>query len=163
MPNPGSGQVSVITNGPDSWGEQRFVSVPELIDEAAELRGEEINFQLWLNAESDVFTRIRRLPNRPVVLEFDLGGLALAEQERVVAALRGILDSERADCLGFVIDRRGASEDVEWDRVMNGEPVPVGTLPDTLALRREVAARHPELPVAQATEYGALVIFDRPA
>ena len=50
----------MITNGPESWGEQVFVTEGALLKSAVELSGGELNFQLWITGGLDVFTRIRR-------------------------------------------------------------------------------------------------------
>lgn len=160
--NPGNQRVSLITNGPDSWGEQVFVTEHALLEHAALSAGTEVNFQLWLNSECDVFTRVRRLDGEDVVaLEFGLDGMTGEEQEHTVAVLTRMLRGDFADCFGFVVDRRGVSEELDWDGVFSGEAVHVAPLPDTFGLLAKHLATHPELDPDQAVRNGDLAVFGR--
>lgn len=159
--NPGNQRVSLITNGPDSWGEQAFVTERALLEEAALPTGAEINFQLWLNSECDVFTRVRPLDGDAVAVEFGLDGMTVEERELTVAALTHMLRADLAGCFGFVVDRRGVTEEVDWDGVFSGEAIRVASLPDTFGILSKHLATHPELDPDQAVRNGGLTIFGR--
>jgi hypothetical protein len=158
--NPGSGGISILTNGPESWGEQVFVSWEEFDSAASLAHANEVNFQLWLTDKTDVVTRIRRLQGGSVSIEFGLDGLLHDEQERVITSVAKVIRSWWPDCLGFVIDRRGPSLEINWDEVITKGQGDIDIWPvDALGVRQEIAARHPLL----AREIGhldpPLVIF----
>ncbi|MCA1223637.1 hypothetical protein [Streptomyces sp. 8L] len=162
--NPGDGRVSLITGGPDSWGEQVATTACGLVEQVAFVDGE-VNFQLWVSADTDVFTRVRspEVGVATVVLEFGLDGLADGELERTAAALLRVVGSHRAGTLGFVLDRAGTTAELDWDAVLAGAAVPVSPLPDTLGLPRAYVPLHPEVTsvVRESVAYGDLVVFDR--
>lgn len=159
MRNPDTGNISLITNGPDSWGEQIFVAEDELLASATELSGGEVNFQLWFSGEVDIFTRIRRVSSDSVVLEFDIDALDLDEMEDVISAFTrpAIMDDAT---LGFVADRSGRSEEVDWDAVMSGDVLPLASLPDMLGIRERDLGRHPELSSFAYERSGGICVFD---
>jgi hypothetical protein len=161
LTNSATGLVSLMTNGPDSWGEQVFVSQGQLIEAVGALVDGEVNFQLWISDEADVFTRARRLTGPRVVLEFYLDGLTIAEESEAAGALLRTLDTHRNGCVGFVLDRRGRTEEVDWDDWMAGNPVLVPVRPDKIGLRSEFQGRHPELSMVASVKRGNLVVFDR--
>ncbi len=160
--NPATRRLSVLTNGPESWGEQVFVEEPELLGLTAAPPDGDISFQLWLTSDTDVTSRVRCLGEEAVVLEFDLAGMTLAEQEQTLVALVRVLEADAADAVGFVIDRHGATEDLDWDNVMAGAPLPVVPLPESFGIRKEYVTLHPELEPAESVEYGGLAVFTRP-
>ncbi|MBP0459727.1 hypothetical protein [Streptomyces montanisoli] len=165
--NPGSGRVSLISNGPGSYGEQAFTTKAELLQRmaaTADATGtvDEVNFQLWADADADVFTRVRRLPGGVTSLEFGLDGLDGEQLKHSVAALLRTLDTYRDGTLGFVLDRQGEGEELDWDAVLTGAAARIAPLPDTLGLHRAYVPLHPELAMAEAkpVEYGDLLVFN---
>ncbi|MBV9026656.1 MAG: hypothetical protein JO362_23305 [Streptomycetaceae bacterium] len=162
LANPETGRPAVLTNGPDSWGEQVFVKESELLDLVAEPPGGDITFQFWLNPETDVLSRVRMLDEGGVVQEFDLDGLSLVEREQALVALVRILETDIADCWGFVIDREGVSQDLDWDGLMAGAASTIVPRPDSFGIRREYVAQHPELAGAASVAQGELEVFTLP-
>ncbi|WP_328873558.1 hypothetical protein OHT76_27670 [Streptomyces sp. NBC_00287] len=162
LTNPSTGVITAISNGPESWGEQIAVERSELFA-ALELKfADEVNFQLWLDADTDVFTRIRRLDQADMtVVEFGLDGMTADERETVIRAARQAFARDREDTTGLVIDRRGLSEDVDWDGVMTGQDVRLDIHPDFFGVRPEVVARHPQLADAPGRAEPPLVVFSR--
>ncbi|MDW6059736.1 hypothetical protein SAZ11_19225 [Streptomyces sp. FXJ1.4098] len=156
--NPRTGLITLIESGPESWGEQVPATRELLIESAGLLAAGEVNFQFWLNGESDVFTRIRPLKGG-AVLEFGLDGLTAPEQKHVIGAVVRSLCGDRDRCVGFVVDRRGATEEADWDSiVLRGAPLQHGW-PDTLGVRPEIAATHVQLAQAEGRVEPPLVIF----
>ncbi|MFD3484527.1 hypothetical protein [Streptomyces sp. NPDC058665] len=162
--NPSTGLVSSITNGPDSWGEQVFLTRGELVESVAVVRrsgGGEVNFQFWLDGETDVFTRVRRPADGDVtVIEFGLDGMDQAQQTEVVEAVRGVMRRRWAECRGFVIDRSGATEDEDWDGIVIDASSRFTRWPDAFALHADIAAAHTELSAFPARQEPPLVVFD---
>ncbi|WP_051839007.1 hypothetical protein [Streptomyces sp. NRRL F-5126] len=163
--NPATGRVSLITSGPDSYGEQVFTTRDELLRRMADTATDdagEANFQLWADADADVFARVRRPAGGVTSLEFGLDGLDTDQLEHTVAALVRALDAQRDSALGFVIDRLGVSEDVDWDAVLTGGAGRAHPLPDTLGLHRAYVPLYPEVatPEAKPVEYGDLLVFN---
>ncbi|MGV9698147.1 hypothetical protein ACWDTR_20615 [Streptomyces sp. NPDC003470] len=159
LAHPVSQVVTTLTNGPDSWGEQLPVERAELIGLLTLTDRAEVNFQLWLNEQTDMFTRFRRLSDGGLVVEFGLDGMWRTEQEVAVQAVSRVIDADRDGTWGVVLDRRGITEETDWDGVMLGRPVEVADWPDVLGVRPEVAARHPLLRKAQGVSRPPLVFF----
>ncbi|QLH24266.1 hypothetical protein [Streptomyces sp. Rer75] len=157
--NPGNGLITLVTNGPDSWGEQMPVARQELIESAGLVAADEVNFQLWLNADTDVFTRIRRGESRSAVLEFGLDGLTVAEREWAIGAVARVLRGDLDHCVGFVVDRRGVTEEEDWDSVVwRRAPLTCGW-PDILGVRSESVAAHIQLAQAEGYAEPPLTFF----
>lgn len=163
LSNPATGRITRITNGPDSWGEQVPVDRESLANAAGLTGIEEVNFQLWANSDADVYTRFRRLRGDVVVAEFGLDGLRVDEREQAVRTIVGAIRSELGRSIGFVIDRLGVAEDVDWDSVVTKGAAQLTAWPDTLAVRPEVAARLPELAGVEGREESPLLVFGRTA
>ncbi|MFF9405773.1 hypothetical protein ACF1B0_09575 [Streptomyces anandii] len=161
LSNPATGLITQIASGPESWGEQVPVSRDQFLSDAALTDDGEINFQLWLSGDTDVFTRLRRLGCGVVVVEFGLDGLSLQEQAHVVRAVSRVIHADLTRCIGFVLDRQGATEDVDWDDVVLSGASHLDSWPDALAVRPEILLRHPQLAAAQGTEMPPLILVGR--
>ncbi|MEV7953598.1 hypothetical protein ACFVZR_30355 [Streptomyces sp. NPDC058316] len=162
--NPSTGLISTVTNGPVSWGEQVFVARVELMGAAGLSGVDEVNFQFWLDGDTDVFMRMRRCSGSDVIaLEFGLDGMSQSQQSHVVRAVSSEIGARREACMGFVVDQRGVSEDEDWDGVILGGLPRRGPWPDRFALRSEEMARHPELSGLIGRQEPPLVVFHRPS
>ena len=157
--NPTTGLITQITSGPESWGEQEPVSRAQLVSNAGLSSAGEVNFQLWLSGDTDVFTRVRRLQGGAAVVEFSLDGLTLEEQECAIRAVSREIRAHPTRCIGFVLDRQGATEEVDWDGIIMSGADHLDSWPDTLAVRADVALRHPQLAAATGVEEPPLVLF----
>ncbi|MEV7089334.1 hypothetical protein AB0O07_26160 [Streptomyces sp. NPDC093085] len=138
--NPSTGLISSITNGPDSWGEQVTVSRDELIEVAGLRATGEVNFQFWLDGDTDVFTRVRRLPGGGAVIEFGLDGMVEAEREHVIRAVDAAMRRFPGECLGLVVDRTGATEEEDWDRIVLDPSTRFEARPRVRVWRREAGS-----------------------
>ncbi|WP_158692751.1 hypothetical protein [Streptomyces roseochromogenus] len=156
--NPTTGRITQITSGPESWGEQVPVSRDQLMSNAALTNAGEVNFQLWLSGDTDIFTRIRRLNGGVTVFEFGLDGLSLEEQEHAIRAISRQICADLTRCIGFVLDRQGVTEDVDWDDVIMHGANHLDSWPDTLAVRPDISIRHPQLAAAKRMEMPPLIL-----
>lgn len=159
LANPSTGAITAITNGPESWGEQVPVERSELFASLALHSAREVNFQLWLDGDTDVFTRFRSLGDEATVVEFGLDGMTAAERETVIFAVSQAVEADRKDTIGLVVDRRGVTEDVDWDALVLGAATLLENWPDLLGVRPEVAARHPQLARLRGQAKHPLVVF----
>jgi hypothetical protein len=120
---------------------------------------EEVNFQVWLDGDTDVFTRFRSLGHGTIVVEFGLDGMTAEERETVVFAVSQVVESDRKETIGPVVDRSGRSEDTDWDNLVTGAGTQLDDWPDLLGVRPEVAAGHPQLARAQRHMDPPLLVF----
>ncbi|QUQ69887.1 hypothetical protein [Kutzneria sp. CA-103260] len=121
-----------------------------------------VDVEYWLDEETALYCRFRRVGEDVVAQEFDLDGLSTVEQQQLVAGIVELFSEDAANTVGFVVDRSGSSQDVEWDDVVLGLPRIVTVRPDTLALPAELVDRlHPELTRLTGRPLGALMLFDR--
>lgn len=161
--NPATGLITALANDPESWGEQVVVSREALTHAAGLSSTNEVSFQFWLDKDTDVYARFRRLHGATAVIEFGLDGLLADEQEYVVHCIATQIHNDLERSLAFVIDRLGATEEVDWDAVVTLGAAKLDGWPDTLALRSEAVARIPELVGAERREEPPLLVFGRPA
>lgn len=108
-------------------------------------RLDRVDFLLWVGSGIEVPARVRRMRSGIVAVEFALGRLPSGDQELAVRAIREAIGRASVLCIGFVVDREGASLATDWsDVVVNGTTL-FDSWPDTLAVRHEVAATQPQL------------------
>ncbi|MFG3101577.1 hypothetical protein ACGFZL_13795 [Streptomyces sp. NPDC048182] len=160
LAHPASRIVTVLTDGPESWGEQVAVERAELVRLLTLNSGSEVTFQLWLDEHTDMVTRFRPSADGELVVEFGLDGMRFEEQETAVRAITHVVHMDLVATRGVVVDRRGVTEDTDWDGVMRGAPVEIAVWPDVLAVRPEVAAGHPRLRSRQGVRQTPLVFFE---
>ena len=134
----------------------------DLLDRLALTDCAAVDAEYWLDEETALYCRFRRVSEDVVAQEFDLEGLSTVEQHQLVAGIVELFNEDAANTVGFVVDRSGNSQDVEWDDVVLGQPRIVTVRPDTLALPAELVDRlHPELNRLTGRPLGALMLFDR--
>ncbi|MEV6603459.1 hypothetical protein [Kutzneria sp. NPDC051319] len=121
-----------------------------------------VDVEYWLDEETALYCRFRRVSEDVVAQEFDLDGLSTVEQHQLVTGIVELFNEDAANTVGFVVDRSGGSQDVEWDDVVLGLPRIVTVRPDVLALPAALVDRlHPELNGLTGRPLGALTLFDR--
>ena len=157
--NPDTGNISMITNGPESWGEQVFVTEGALLKSAVELSGGELNFQLWITGGLDVFTRIRRASADSVVLEFDINALDSDDLENAISTFIRLAVMDEAT-IGFIADRSGRSEETDWDATMTGASLSMESLPDIIGINESDLGRHSELSNVTYERTGKICVFN---
>lgn len=121
-----------------------------------------IDLEYWLDEETALYCRFRRVSQEVVAQEFDLDGLSAVEQHQLVRGIAELFGEDSTNTVGFVVDRSGCSQDVEWDEVVLGHPKIVTVRPDVLALPTAVIdTLHPELHRLTGRPLGALTVYDR--
>ncbi|AHH93486.1 hypothetical protein GCM10010174_31690 [Kutzneria viridogrisea] len=121
-----------------------------------------LDVEFWLDADTALYGRFRRVGGDVVAQEFDLDGLSSVEQNQLVQGIAELFGEDADNTVGFVVDRSGCSEDVEWDEVVLGHPKIVTVRPDVLALPCTVIEDlHPELQKLNGRAMGALTVYDR--
>lgn len=154
-----SGLCSMLTNGPESWGEQFFVTRQQLFGAIARPDETGVEFQFWLDRDTDVITQVAVL-DRIVVLRFGLDGLTEDQLDRATSALTQVTLQHNGTCEGFVLDKLGLTEDEDWDNIVLGANVPVSAGPDMLGLRKDRVAAHPEIFLHTPERYGNILVFE---
>lgn len=133
-----------------------------LLERLALTESAAVDVEYWLDAETALYCRFRRVSEEVVAQEFDLDGLSTVEQHQLVTGIIELFNEDATNTVGFVVDRSGGSQDVEWDDVVLGHPKIVTVRPDVLALPAELVDRlHPELNRLTGRPAGPLMVFDR--
>jgi len=143
--HPVTRRVTLLGPGPDPWGTLSWVTREQLVLLAGLQRIDSVDFLLWTNAGTDVPARVRKTRDGVVALEFGLGQLRRDEQELAARAIREAIGRASVLCIGFVVDREGASAATDWGGVVVNGTSFFDSWPDTLAVRQEIAAMQPQL------------------
>ncbi|MFF9070880.1 hypothetical protein ACF1A9_00940 [Streptomyces sp. NPDC014872] len=143
--HPVTRRVTLIGPGPDPWGTLSWVTREQLVLLAGLQRIDSVDFLLWTDGGTDVPARVRKTGNGVVALEFGLGQLTRDEQELAARAIREAIGRASVLCIGFVVDREGASVATDWNGVVVNGTTFFDSWPDTLAVRHEIAAMQPQL------------------
>ncbi|MEU2246467.1 hypothetical protein [Streptomyces sp. NPDC019224] len=157
--HPVTRRITLLSPGAGGSGTQSFVTREQLVLLAGLQRLDQVDFLLWLAGGEEVRARIRRGEDGTVELRFGLGGLGRADQERVVRAIREAIGRPSLLCVGFVLDREGASAATDWPGFIVKGSVYFDCWPDTLALLPEVAAVQPQLSGVNSFEQSPWVVY----
>lgn len=136
------------------------VTREEFLSLAAVRRLGVVGVRLWLDGRRHALLCIRRAQRGVTVLEFGLEGLSPAERDDVVRAVRRTVGRASLLCIGFVVDRTGATaETTDWaGLVVDGTALLEGW-PELLAVREEIAAEHPQLCSLDSVEQSPWRVF----
>ncbi|MFF9285793.1 hypothetical protein [Streptomyces griseosporeus] len=145
------GSKEPLTGGPN-----------ELAASLADSQYREAEFQCWMGYDQPLTTNVRRIDPSTQRVTVQIADVPAADREEAVAALVRTLDQDAAHCLGFVIDRVGASGGQDWDRILVGPGEQLTVWPDIVGIQRDRLPEHPELAAVKSTEYGRLAVFHRP-
>lgn len=88
-----------------------------------------------------------------------MGELPEPEREHAVSAIRRTVGRASVLCIGFVVDRSGATAATDWDGVVIEGDAHLHSWPDTVAVRDETAARHPQLAVMDGVEMSPWKVY----
>lgn len=160
--HPLTGRIVLDSQGPaspESGGTRSPVSRDQLLSIAGLERLDEMGVRLWASHGLDVLMRIRRAGPRVAVAEFGLGGLPPEEREHAVRAIRLTVGRASVLCIGFVIDREGATASTDWDGVVVDGTAGLDGCPDVLAVREDIATRHPQLAALESVEQSPWRVF----
>ncbi|MCX5142564.1 MULTISPECIES: hypothetical protein [unclassified Streptomyces] len=138
---------------------QSWVTRDQLVLLAGLQRLDQVDFLLWLGSGAEVPARVRRTDDGTVALRFLLGGLSRDERETVVRAVREAIGRASVLCVGFVVDREGASAATDWRGFIEQGTVYFDHWPDTLAVRPEIASVQPQLSGVSSFEQSPWVVY----
>lgn len=162
LTNPGTEMGSWVSKDPESYGHQILVTADDLAAMVRNLEEDELNFQLWLDDTTDVFTRIRKTSSMEAVVEFSLDGLDADQQKHVMAVFMDIVKRQPEGTVGFVVDRVGATVDVDWDAAVDGQPVSLPTWPDAVGLPAGHQVTCSEPSPASPRRHGSISVIEQP-
>ncbi|MCX4789034.1 MULTISPECIES: hypothetical protein [unclassified Streptomyces] len=159
LSHPVTRRVTLLCPEPDPRGTLSWVTREQLVLLAGLQRIDTVDFLLWTNSGTDVPARVRRMRDGVVALEFGFGRLTRDEQEMAARAIREAIGRASVLCIGFVVDREGASAATDWsDVVINGTTF-FDSWPDTLAVRHEIAATQPQLSGVASYDQSPWMLF----
>ena len=101
----------------DSVGRGHDMTVAELTRQVAEVgQGTAtVSFQWWLQADTDVYCRVRAVAEGMVCQEFSLDGLNAAERSTVSRALWTAVWGHRGETIAWILDERGSLAELPLD------------------------------------------------
>ncbi|MBF6127782.1 hypothetical protein [Nocardia brasiliensis] len=156
--NPATGAISELSADWETMGEQVFVSRDELEADLSLQTRDQLNFQIWLDYQTDISSTIRRVGNGLAVQDFSLDGLTLEEERTSVEKLSATVLRPSVDLCAAVVDTRGVTEELNWDSIVSGAPILIDPRPELVALAQSVDTRHEELSEIPSRRVGDLVI-----
>lgn len=157
--HPVTGRTMLVSLDSASLGARSPVTREQLLSIAGLQRLREVGFRLWTDGGLDLLVRIRQARSGVVALEFSVGELPEPEREHAVSAIRRTVGRASVLCIGFVVDRSGATAATDWDGVVIEGDAHLHSWPDTVAVRDETAARHPQLAVMDGVEMSPWKVY----
>ncbi|MEU0919524.1 hypothetical protein ABZ384_19000 [Streptomyces cyaneofuscatus] len=157
--HPVTGRAVLVSLDHPSSGARSPVTREQLLSLSGLQRLQEVGFRLWMDEGPDLLVRIRRARGGVVAVEFSVGELPPVERERAVSAIRRTVGRSFVLCIGFVVDRSGATAGTDWDGVVIEGSAPRDSWPDAVAVREEIAHRHPQLTVMESVTISPWKVF----
>ncbi|AGK79710.1 hypothetical protein AB0407_26495 [Streptomyces microflavus] len=157
--HPLTGRTVLVSLDLPSSGARSPVTREQLLSVSGLQRLQEVGFRLWVDEGSDLLVRIRRARSGVVAVEFSVGELPPLVRERAVGAIRRTVGRASVLCIGFVLDRDGATAGTDWDGVVIDGSAHLDAWPDAVAVREEIAARHPQLTVMDSVAISPWKVF----
>ncbi|MFJ8405093.1 hypothetical protein ACIQ9K_32055 [Streptomyces microflavus] len=157
--HPLTGRTVLVSLDLPSSGARSPVTREQLLSVCGLQRLQEVGFRLWVDEGSDLLVRIRRARSGVVAVEFSVGELPPLVRERAVGAIRRTVGRASVLCIGFVLDRDGATAGTDWDGVVIDGSAHLDAWPDAVAVREEIAARHPQLTVMDSVAISPWKVF----
>ncbi|MFJ1952760.1 hypothetical protein ACIOGT_01585 [Streptomyces microflavus] len=157
--HPLTGRAVLVSLDLPSSGARSPVTREQLLSVSGLQRLQEVGFRLWVDEGSDLLVRIRRARSGVVAVEFSVGELPPLVRERAVGAIRRTVGRASVLCIGFVLDRDGATAGTDWDGVVIDGSAHLDAWPDAVAVREEIAARHPQLTVMDSVAISPWKVF----
>lgn len=111
LENPSSGMITMLSEEDGTQIPVRVGQILQLISSRPET-----SFQWWFTDSRDLYCRFR-FAGRSICVEFGLDGLNDAEYDVVCGACTALcrLLIDVGAGIGLVVDKRGGTEDAEWD------------------------------------------------
>ncbi|MEV7054948.1 hypothetical protein AB0N95_05695 [Streptomyces microflavus] len=157
--HPLTGRTVLVSLDLPSSGARSPVTREQLLSVSGLQRLQEVGFRLWVDEGSDLLVRIRRARSGVVAVEFSVGELPPLVRERAVGAIRRTVGRASVLCIGFVLDRDGATAGTDWDGVVIDGSAHLDAWPDAVAVREEIASRHPQLTVMDSVAISPWKVF----
>lgn len=157
--HPVTGRAVLVSLDHPSSGACSPVTREQLLSLSGLQRLQEVGFRLWMDEGPGLLVRIRRARGGVVAVEFSVGELPPVERERAVSAIRRSVGRASVLCIGFVVDRSGATAGTDWDGVVIEGSAPLDSWPDAVAVREEIAHRHPQLTVMDSVTISPWKVF----
>jgi len=157
--HPLTGRAVLVSLDLPSSGARSPVTREQLLSLSGLQRLHEVGFRLWVDGGSDLLVRIRRARSGVVAVEFSVGELPPVERERAVGAIRRTVGRASVLCIGFVVDRDGATAGTDWDGVVIDGSAHLDAWPDAVAVREEIASIHPQLTVMDSVTISPWKVF----
>ncbi|MFF3394191.1 hypothetical protein ACFYW1_25045 [Streptomyces sp. NPDC002669] len=159
LAHPVTRRVTLLGPGPGSRAAPSWVTREQLVLLAGLQRLDTVDFLLWTSSGTEVPARVYRMRDGVVALEFGFGRLTRDEQEAAARAIREAIGRASVLCIGFVVDREGASAATDWSGVVINGTTFFDSWPDTLAVRHEIAAVQPQLSGVASYDQSPWVLF----
>ncbi|WP_327390654.1 hypothetical protein OG728_25975 [Streptomyces microflavus] len=157
--HPLTGRTVLVSLDLPSSGARSPVTREQLLSLSGLQRLQEVGFRLWVDEGPDLLVRIRRARSGVVAVEFSVGELPPVVRERAVGAIRRTVGRASVLCIGFVLDRDGATAGTDWDGVVIDGSAYLDAWPDAVAVREEIAAGHPQLTVMDSVTISPWKVF----
>lgn len=157
--HPVTGRTMLVSLDFPSSGARSPVTREQLLSLSGLQRLQEVGFRLWADGGPDLLVRIRRARGGVVAVEFSVGELPPVEREWAVSAIRRIVGRASVLCIGFVVDRSGATAGTDWDGVVIDGSASLDSCRDAVAVRKEIAAAHPQLTVMESVTVSPWKVF----
>jgi hypothetical protein len=139
----GEDQVSVL----DLEGNRRLVSRGAFTTLLEDNDSLSLTFQMWYSRSEDMVVTVRRnLTETSSGTAFYsvtcyLDGLEFDQVESAISGADQIASASSDEVIGIVIDKRGSTEDFDWDAFI-ADPSTTPPAPDRLVVRRDAIERH---------------------
>ncbi|MFF2007974.1 hypothetical protein ACFVWY_02725 [Streptomyces sp. NPDC058195] len=159
LSHPVTRRITLLGPGPGPRGTPSWVTREQLVLLAGLQRLDSVDFMLWVDSGAGVAARVRRMRDGVVALEFGFGGLTRDEQEVAARAIREAIGRASVLCIGFVVDREGASGATDWSGVVINGTTYFDSWPDTLAVRHQIAATQPQLAGVASYDQSPWMLF----
>ncbi|MFJ7056902.1 hypothetical protein ACK8N7_12145 [Streptomyces griseobrunneus] len=157
--HPLTGRTVLVSLDLPSSGARSPVTREQLLSLSGLRRLQEVGFRLWVDEGPDLLVRIRRARSGVVAVEFSVGELPPVVRERAVSAIRRTVGRASVLCIGFVLDRDGATAGTDWDGVVIDGSAQLDAWPDAVAVREEIASSHPQLTATDSVTISPWKVF----
>lgn len=151
--------MTAISAEPETIGEQMAVDVPTLLGWLSLYSRGQQSLQLWLDPDTDLYCRVRRVRGQNVAVEFSLDGVSESQAYAVAEEITSLFLewSERSEAL--VVDRWGGTADLDWDMILLDGRGAVSVVPDLVGAMGEATVELAELARARGVPLRAVAPF----
>ena len=156
--NGSTGLITYIQSAEPDIGDSVVTDRTDLLDRAALTETQQFTFQLWSDGDNEILMHVRHVRGNLYSSEVYLRGMTEQERSHVIQVLTEHIQANLDTMAGFVLDQWGGSLELDWDAIVQGEPIPVTIVPDLVALPERIMAVHPELLGIPRTQLGEQLV-----